>query len=38
MFVAKLENGNIIRAKTFGDMLAKAAEQNTRVLRYHWEE
>ena len=38
MIVAKLENGNTIRAKTFGDTLAKAAEQNTRVLRYYWED
>ena len=38
MIVAKLENGNTIRAKTFGEMLEKAAQQNTRVLRYHWEE
>lgn len=38
MIVAKLENGNTIRAKSFGDMLEKAAQQNTRVLRYHWEE
>ena len=38
MIVATLENGNTIRAKTFGDMLEKAAQQNTRVLRYHWEE
>lgn len=37
-YVAKLENGNEVRVRSFGGMLEAAAKQNTRVVDYHIEE
>ena len=34
----ELENGNVVYASSTGDMLEKAALQNTRVRDYHYED
>lgn len=34
----ELENGNVVYASSYGDMLHKASLQNTRIRDYNYEE
>ena len=34
----ELENGNVVYASSYGDMLHKASLQNTRICDYNYEE